>query len=500
MAGSLDWAPSFSPTSMPTLPSLTLTDDEQRLLGYLQGKSDGIDRYEMELANAYFMGEQLIDNLEIAIPKELAEKLRTLVGWARIAVDPYVERLAPEGFRLPGDSDVNQDMADLWAENGLDAEAPLAFTDALALRRAYWMVGSADEDGGAPRITVESPLNVAVLWDVTGRHAKAALHHYQHGAEDRASLMVPDRTVQVARNERGEWVKVDEDKHGFGYVPMVRMANNPRTYNRDGFSEITQELRSIIDGACRTLLGLEVARELYSVPQKLLLGASESDFQNPNGQVRKAWDTYINHILALERDDEGQLPEVRQLTAYDPATFTKLIEMYASQAAGILSAVPQDLGLYTQGNPVSAEAYEATETRRNRRAMLKQAQFGVAITDVMKLAMRFQNDGELPDKFKRLAIDWKSVHTIAPLNPDAISKMIATEVLPPRSDVTLKRLGINPNERVELEKDWDKHKAEAAAEQVRQSMAANAAGAQKATGPAGAPEQPVTAPNADLAG
>lgn len=498
MAWTSDWAPSFSPTSTPILPSLSLTDDEQRLIGWLQARQGGLDFFEMELTNAYFMGEQVIDNLEIAIPKELAAKLRTLVGWARVAVDPYVERLAPEGFRIPGDTDVNQDLADLWTENGLEAEAPLAFTDALALRRAYWMVGSSEEDGEAPRITVESPLNVAVQWDVTGRRAIAALHHYRHFSEERASLMLPDRTIDMGRDVNGNWIKFNEDKHGFGFVPLVRMANNPRTYNRDGFSEITQELRSIIDGACRTLLGLEVARELYSVPQKLLLGASESDFQNPNGQVRKAWDTYINHILALERDDEGNLPEVKQLTAYDPSTFTRLIEMYASQAAGILSAVPQDLGLYTTGNPVSADAYEATETRRNRRAMLKQAQFGVAILDVMKLAMRFQNGGVLPDSFKRMAIDWKSVHTIAPLNPDAISKMIAAEVLPPRSDVTLKRVGINPNERIELERDWDKAKAEAAAAQVRQGIA-DAAAKTPATAP-GAPEQPPAAPSASVTG
>ncbi|GAB3080994.1 hypothetical protein GCM10027053_51900 [Intrasporangium mesophilum] len=497
MAGSVDWTPSFSPTSIPTLPSLTLTEDEKRTIGWLQSRGQGIDRFEMELANAYFMGEQLIDNLEIAIPKDLAAKLRTLVGWARIAVDPYVERLAVEGFRLPGDTDVNRDLAELWSGNGLDAEAPLAFTDALALRRAYWMVG-AGEAGGPPKITVESPLNVAVMWDVTGRRAEACIHHYMHGSEDRASLMLPNRTIDIARDHNGQWVKTGEDKHGFGYVPMVRMANNPRTYNRDGFSEITPELRSIIDGACRTLLGLEVARELYSVPQKLLLGATESDFQTPSGQVRRAWDTYINHILALERDDEGNLPEVRQLTAYDPSTFTKLIEMYASQAAGILSAVPQDLGLYTQGNPVSAEAYEATETRRNRRAMLKQAQFGVAITEAMKLAIRFQNNGELPDKYGRLAIDWQSVHTMAPLNPDAVGKMVAAQVLPARSDVTLKRLGITPEERVELEKDFDKAAGQQNLAAIRQGLADTAQ--QAANGPQKTPGGAVGAPNASVAG
>jgi len=460
MAGFANSTPlSFSPTSIPTLPTLTLSDDEKRLITHLSGLASSQDRLDMELTNAYFMGAQVIDNLEIAIPKELAQKLRTLVGWPRGAVDPYVERLAVEGFRLPGGTDVDQDLADVWAESGLDAEQSLAFTDALALGRAWWMVGSGESAGDAPRITVESPLNVSAQWDVSGRRVKAAMHSYTDGGQQRASLMLPDRTIDLSVDSRGNWTVEKVDKHGFGYVPMVRMANNPRTDNRNGFSEITPELRSIVDGACRTLLGLEVARELYSVPQKLLLGASESDFQNPNGQVRRAWDTYINHILALERDDEGNLPEVKQLVAYDPSTFTKLIEMYASQAAGIMSALPQDLGLYTDGNPTSAESIDAMETRRNRRTVRKQAQFGVAIIETMQLAMRFKNNGALPDKFKRMAADWQSVYLPPPMNPDAVQKMIQAGVLPPTSDVTLKRVGINPTERLQLEQDRIAHAA-----------------------------------------
>jgi len=453
MAGFSDWTPpAFSPVSIPTLPLLALSDDEKRIIARL-GVSSTQDRVNMELTNAYFMGAQVIDNLEIAIPKELALKLRTLVGWPRGAVDPYVERLAIEGFRLPGATDVDPDLADVWAESGLDAEQSLAFTDALALGRAWWMVGSAEEPGDAPRITVESPLNVAARWDLSGRRVEAAMHSYAEGVEHRASLMLPDQTINLGRDDRGQWAVISRDRHGFGYVPMVRMPNNPRTDNRNGYSEITPELQSIVDGACRTLLGLEVARELYSVPQKLLLGASESDFQNPNGQVRKAWDTYINHILALERDDDGNLPEVKQMVAYDPSTFTKLIEMYASQAAGILASPPQDLGLYTQGNPTSPETYDATETRRNRRTIRKQAQFGVSIVEVMQLAMRFQNNGALPAKFKRMSADWQSVFMPPPMTGDTIQKMVQADVLPPHSDVTLKHLGINPTERAQLELD-----------------------------------------------
>lgn len=454
MAGFIDWTPpTFSPTSIPTLPALSLTVDEKHLIEHLQRRQRA-DRKNLILCNSYYMGAQIIDNLKIAIPEELALRLRTLVGWPRIAVDPYVERLSVEGFRLPGETDINTDLQDLWHENGLDAEFPMATTDALSMGRAYWLVGSPLTPGDAPRITVESPLNMTVGWDLSGRRVKVAMQSYMVDNQRHSVLLLPGRTIELVQDEFLTWQLVNRVNHGFEHTGVVRMANNPRTDNRDGYSEITPELMSIVDGACRTLLGLEVARELYSVPQKLLLGASETDFQNPNGEVRKAWDTYINHILALERDDEGNLPEVKQLVAYDPATFTKLIEMYASQASGILAADPRDLGLYTEGNPVSTESAQVSEGRRDRRARRKQDVFGVPLVEVAQTAQRFMNDGDLPDRFKRMAVDWADVAIRNDaVTADMLTKYIGADVLPARSDVTLKRAGFSAVERQQIEQD-----------------------------------------------
>jgi hypothetical protein len=269
-------------------------------------------------------------------------------------------------------------------------------------------------------------------------------------------VYLPNRTIFIGQNERKEWELLDVDNHNFGYVPLERMANNPRSDNRDGYAEITPELMSTIDGACRRLMGLEASSELYSIPRMLILGASADDFQNPDGKARKAWDAYISKINVLERDDEGEVPTVTQLTAYDPSVFTRVIEMYASQAAGILAAVPQDLGLYTEGNPVSAEAWNATETRRNRRAMSKQRTYGVTLSRMMQLALRLENNGSLPSGFDHIAVDWMSPELVTlSAAADAISKLAnpAIGVLPPQSDVTLKRLGLSAVERAQIEQD-----------------------------------------------
>jgi hypothetical protein len=443
---------SFPSLAYPTLPSLVLSESERQLIARHQAESLRC-RAEMEIAEAYYLGEQIIDNLRIAVPVEL-EFLRTIVGWAALAVDPYVERHAIDCFRLADGTDADPYLTSLWSQNGLDAELPLAITDALSMGRGWWVVGSPLESGGVPQVTVESPLNLSAIWNMRGDEPKSLFHEYWADGRRHAALLVPNETISLATNDKGEWEIVGRDQHDFGFVPAVRMPNQPRTNDRGGRSAITSALRSTIDGACRTLLGLEVAREIYSVPQRIILGAAEADFQKSDGTPKSAWETYITSVLGLERDETGQLPDVKQLAAYDPATFTKLIENAASRTASIVLAPPQEVGLYTQGNPVSAEAQNTSESRRNRRARSQQAGFGVPLVKVMQYAAMFDNHGVLPEKFKAIEADWVEVEEINFVGvSDAISKLVSAQIIPATSDVTLKRAGFSAVQRARLAQD-----------------------------------------------
>jgi len=455
--------PTFSLVSIPSLPSLGLSDEERGLVTELAATFKP-HLAQMQRDEAYYLGEQHIRNLRIAVPKEL-EFLRTIVGWASLAVDPYVERLAVDGFRLPGATDADADLSELASAVGLEALVPLATTDALSLGRGYWMVGT-DPDSDVPLVTVESPLNTAVLWDLSGRNIRAAWAPYREDNRWFASLMLPGQTVLVTVDDSGVLQVVDRDVHGMG-VPMVRMPHQPRTNAREGRSAITPAVRSTVDSACRDLLGLEISREFYSIPRVTLLGASEADFQDSSGKAKTAWEVLITKYNAIERDDDGNVPQLHQLTAYDPSVFTRVIDMRASQMASLVAAPPQDLGLYTSGNPVSADAVGAMETRRNRRARRMQAEFGRSIADVMKLVLAFQNNGTLPAEFARLETDWADVDEISLVAAsDAITKQVATGIVPPTSDVVLKRLGYTAVERQRLAQDREAQADQTAAQQI----------------------------------
>lgn len=460
----------FPRSTIPTLPLLGLSEDEQRLIQTLQSRGIA-DRAEMAITEAYYLGLQIIANLQIAVPPEL-EFLRTLVGWPAMAVDPYVERLQADCFRLTRATDGDQTLMDIMDANGFASEQSLAYTDALAMRRAYWMLGSPTESGAAPVITVESPLNMSVLWDMQGREPRAAMQEYF--AEDgtrRGAVLVPGKTIQLGTDDNGQWVVADRDEHDFDFVPVVQMANRARSNNRGGRSEISNALMSIVDSACRTLLGLEVAREIYSTPQKAILGATEDAFVKSDGSTASVMETYVTKVLGLERDENGDLPELFQWQAYDPAVFTKLIEMYAAQASGIVAATPQDLGLYTDGNPASADQVVAMESRRDRRAIRMQNEFGTPLVRVGQMAMRFENNGRLPTEYERLAVDWNPVTMDTPVaTSDAVTKEISAGSVPPTSDVVLKRLGYSAVERARLEQDRKREDGRQAARAIAESL------------------------------
>lgn len=442
----------FSPLLIPALPSLNLSESEQQLIGWLQTRA-WLLRQQMELRDVYYRGVETIESLGIAIPPQLQD-LRSVVGWPAKAVDPIADRLSAQGFRLESATDSDADLRDIWVANDMDAEQTLGYVDALVMGRSFLTVGSPMTPGDAPVVCVESPLNMSVSWDVRSQTPKAVLQTYWVDEQMHAALYLPDQTIHMGADDRGQWQITDRDMHDFGAVPVIRMANRPRSNNRDGSSEITPVVMSLTDAACRALTNLVVSGELYSVPQKYILGATEKDFQNADGSPKAAWQTYISHILAIENDDAGEQAKVGQFAPYDPSVFTKVLDWFASAMGSEIDALPQDLGLYTQGNPTAADSIRFMQDNRYLKTVRKQNLFGCALVKAMQMAMMFVNGGVLPDEFRRMEVDWEDPATPTPAaTTDAITKQIAAGSVPATSDVVLKRLGYSAVERARLAQD-----------------------------------------------
>lgn len=435
--------------TIPTLPLLGLSDDEKQILALL--RTDLLaQRYKLELLDAYFNGEQVIRDLGISIPPQL-KTLHTVIGWPRIGVEALEQRLDLEAFRWADGSD-SAELEEIAEANDLYDESSLAHLDALTYGREYVTAGTADEDGAPPIITYESPLDMTLAWDARLRKPLYALREcqdrYDFGLtpdERLITLYLPDQNVYAVQSGN-DWEVIDRDEHGLGVVTVLRMANRQRTGDRVGKSEITPEVRSITDAACRRLMGIEVAAEFFGAPQRYILGASESAFQDAEGNAKSAWETYIGRVLALERDENGDVPTVGAFTAHDPSGQTKIIDLYARIMSSQLSVPPHMLG-YTSDNPASADAIRSAEGALVKKAERRIRRFGATHRATMRLAL-WVRDGAPPDPGRRIETVWRNPATpTLAAQTDAAVKMVQAGLLPADSEVALEMAGLTEDQR-----------------------------------------------------
>jgi hypothetical protein len=255
-------------------------------------------------------------------------------------------------------------------------------------------------------------------------------------------------------------------------VSVVRFANRSRTSDREGRSEITPSIRNTTDSAVRTLLGMEIAREFYSIPHRYGLGLSESDFVNPDGSSKRAIEMVMSKFIAFERDAAGNIPQVGQFLAMDPSVFTKIIDKHAMLMSSYTGYPPEYFGDTNPANPASADAIRSSQDRLNRRAKRMLNGLGDPAGDVQRLAWRFAHGGAvLPKDFRRMETDWEPVETPTPAaTADALTKQAAAGMVTPTSDVVLTKLGYSAIERLRLKQDRDADKAQQQIAEVASQM------------------------------
>jgi len=453
-------------TSPSTVNDFTLPEDLEDIVRRLWY---GIERrrWDLQLRDLYYNGEQAMRQLGIALPPQIRH-LRTTVGWPAIAVESLEDRLDIEGFTA-GDDDGSaaEDLWSIWLANDMLAEASLAHLDALIFGHSYVTIGASDGDGygddpsgplappdGSPIVSIDSPMDMSADWDARTRQVRFALRRYRVDDEDGATLYTPNGNYfLIQQSGIGGWQVVDIDDHNLGVTLVERLSNRERSNDRVGKSEITAEVMSLTDAACRTLVGAEVAREFFGAPQRYILGASEDAFQNADGTKKSAWETYLGRVLALERDEDGNIPQVGQFAAGDPSTYTKVRDMYATEFAARLG-LPMSYVGFTTVNPASADAIHAGEGRLIKRAERRQACFAGDWARVGRKVLLVANAGAGAASTPQVRPIWRDASTpTAAAMADATVKLVGAGILPAESDITLRRAGLRADEIAQVKID-----------------------------------------------
>lgn len=432
--------------------------EETRLIEYHLGRLLKFRRRN-RLKEAYYEGRQRVKNLGYNLPPNLRD-VDSVVGWPATGVDVLEERLDWLGWT--SDSGNVQGLDRVYTDNGLDVDSSLGHLDALIAGTGFVIVGKGDVGEPEVLVTVESPNRVTGEWDARARRLSSALSldeedDYADAVE--VTLYLPDANVRARRSLFG-WIVVDRDEHNLGRCLVAMLPNKPRGSRAEGRSEITPAIRAYTDMAVRTLLGMDVHREFYQAPQRYLLGAEEHMFKKADGSVATGWETVMGRMLAVPRDEDGELPQIGQFNPSSPAPYLDQVRGLA-QMVSAEAAIPANYLGFTSDNPPSADAIRAMEARLIKRAERRQAIFGRGWREVGALALLVR-DGVIPEEFSSISSKWRDAATpTRSAAADEVTKYVGSGVLPADSSVTYDRMGLSPAEQRTLASE--KRRAEAKA-------------------------------------
>lgn len=438
-----------------------LEDDEHSTLAEIVRRIGVHRTYNLTRAG-YYEAHQQVRDLGIAIPPQL-RGLTACVGWPGMVVDAVAERLNLEGFTGTGFDPADFGVDEVWRDNELAVESDEGHLESLIHGVGFVATSRGDVDAGEPGslITVESPLDMSGIYDPRRRVLSAAGSVVLDGEKriTSATLYLPDVTVRLARNAAGALEAVHRDEHGIGRVLVRRMVNRGRRGRQWGRSEITRPILYYTQAAVRTLRGAEVHREFFLSPQRWIIGAAESAFQDAQGNAKDAWKTYLGNYLALQYDEqvepnEQKTMQVGQFASSAPTPYFEQVKHYAQLVAGEATLPPTYLGFVTD-NPASADQIKATEARLVIRTKRRQAAFGMAWRGAMLDAVLLR-DGSVPEELARgLEPRWMEAETpTLAATTDAVMKQVQAGVLPAESSVALEALGYDAPtiERIELDR------------------------------------------------
>lgn len=420
-----------------TIPGLS--DDDNKTLNLCLTQLDSVE-WINGLRRRYFESRQRVQHLGISIPPQL-QSFETVLGWPYKAVKSLATRVKLGGFAIPGADVADYGIQKIWAENRMGIEVHHAHMSALTYGASFVAVLAGGS--GEPDVVIRalSPTATTALWDANRRRASAAVSviAWDAGMPSEFILYLDDKVV-TARRVDGEW-SIEEASHTLGRCPVVVLAYDSSPEYPFGRSRITQGVMRITDEAIRTALRMEVSAEFYSSPQRYLLGANESAFTDGAGNTKSGWDAILGRMLAVGRDEDGEIPTVGQFSQMSMQPHADMLRLIGGKFSGETNIPVSALGI-TQDNPSSNEAMLTAYIDLDADAESAHEPFGAAWIDAMRMAVEIVSGST--DGLELLTAKWRDPATPTRASAaDAVMKLVSSGVLPADSSVTLEQLGFD---------------------------------------------------------
>lgn len=323
-------------------------------------------------------------------------------NWCQMVVDAKVERLEVQGFAFDPDPDKpkwDQEADDeawrIWQVNDLDEQSVILHTEIGKCGCGFTMV---DPNGGEPRVTIESPMQVVVATSpADSRTRLAALKRWEEvDGYAYATLYLPGwihkfrSANKVREGSRVQWARRGDDgagRNSLGVVPVVPFANNPDML--DGGRPDLEVIVPIQDALNLHCLDMQRASQSHSAPQKWATGWKVP--RDPTDPSRISSTAALKASIASVWAAESPDTKFGQLAPGDIDNFLKPITGAIRQIVA-LGSVP---AYYLTGESISnlsADTVKALDTGLVYACKRKQLSYGASWEETERLAFLAKGD------------------------------------------------------------------------------------------------------------
>lgn len=415
----------------------------------------------------YYRKKNALKDLGISIPPQL-KTLETVLGWPSKAVDMLSTRSIFDGFVY--EEEVENDIEDILRANKFKLMYKQATVSELIHSCAFVTVSKGAEGEPPVLISFYSAENAAAIWDSRLKRIECGFTIVEVDEDTKMptwiNLYTSEAVVELRKDDVWRAARLP---HSQGRPLMEALVYCPDLDRPMGKSRISRAVMSITDSAIRTALRSEVSAEFFTSPQKYMLGVDDQIFAD-----QTKWDAYIGNILAVTRDEEGQIPTVGQFPQMSMQPHTDYMRSLAAQFAGETNIPISSLGII-HDNPASAEAMRTAETYLIMEAESLNETNADALRNIGMLVHAIAQGitvDQLTDAEKSIDVKWRNPSMPSVVNQsDAIIKQVSAIPWLADTEIALEELGYNKEQRTRLLSDKRKIMARATLEQARQQAA-----------------------------
>ena len=393
-----------------------LVDTWRKRLGENQGR---MKHYEGKVNVASL-------DLGVSIPPPIVRRLsRMSMMWSKQAVNRISDASVIEGFRFA--DGVPDGFREMWEDNELVDQYDETMPSTAVHGLSMWTVTKGEDGEQDVVVSSYDAEHAAALYDYRHRRTLAGLTVVDVDYRDTsrvtaANLFLPGGDiVQMEQNTRGQWT-MKRSKYGTGRCMMEVMRNDPDKQHPFGKSALTPAIMSLEDEANREAVRMVMHSELFTSPTRWVMGAPDDIFENGR------WEAYLGSMFALPKDSDGELPKTGSYPIGDFTPHVSYIRQLANQLAAEAS-IPIHSLLYTEANPASAEAIEASRNDLIEKVTKVNRLNARSLERIGKLALSIMQEkpvNELGENERSLKVDFVNPQHATPSQmADAASKTVA---------------------------------------------------------------------------